>query len=52
MAIFDLKIPGRIAKALNLPVSNPRQQQLKVLKRYCVRQGLRNLASSINLMKF
>lgn len=33
MAIFDLKIPGRIAKALNLPVSNPRQQQLKVLKR-------------------
>jgi hypothetical protein len=33
MAIFDIKIPASIAKALNLPVSDPRRQQLKVLKK-------------------
>ena len=33
MPIFDLKLPPSIARALNLPVSNPRQQQIKVLKK-------------------
>jgi hypothetical protein len=33
MPIFDLKLPQRIAKALNLPVSDPRRQQIKVLKK-------------------
>ena len=34
MAIFDIKFPKSIARALNLPVSDPRRQQLKVLKKY------------------
>lgn len=33
MAIIDIKLPKSIAKALNLPQSNPRRQQLKVLKK-------------------
>jgi hypothetical protein len=33
MAIFDIKLPASIAKALNLPVSDPRRQQIKVLKK-------------------
>ncbi len=33
MAIIDIKLPAYIAKALNLPVSDPRSQQLKVLKK-------------------
>lgn len=33
MAIFDIKLPSRLAKALRLPENNIRQQQLKVLKR-------------------
>ena len=33
MAIFDIKLPASIAKALNIPVSDPRRQQLKVLKK-------------------
>jgi len=33
MAIFDIKIPKSIARALNLPVSDPRRQQIKVLKK-------------------
>src|SRR5437588_5690458 len=33
MAFIDLKLPASIAKALNLPVSDPRRQQLKVLKK-------------------
>ena len=33
MAIFDLKLPKSLAKALNLPVSDARRQQLKVLKK-------------------
>ncbi len=33
MAIFDIKLPKSLAKALNLPVSDPRRQQLKVLKK-------------------
>ena len=33
MAIFDIKLPASVAKALNLPVSDPRRQQLKVLKK-------------------
>ncbi len=33
MAIFDIKLPKTIARALNLPVSDPRRQQLKVLKK-------------------
>ena len=33
MAIIDLKLPAVIARALNLPVYNPRRQQLKVLKK-------------------
>lgn len=33
MAIFDIKLPKSLAKALNLPVSDARRQQLKVLKK-------------------
>ncbi|MEI2747610.1 MAG: GH3 auxin-responsive promoter family protein [Ferruginibacter sp.] len=33
MAIFDIKLPATIARALNLPVSDARRQQLKVLKK-------------------
>ena len=33
MPIFDLTLPPSIARALNLPVSDPRQQQIKVLKK-------------------
>jgi hypothetical protein len=33
MPIFDIKLPASIARALNLPVSDPRRQQLKVLKK-------------------
>ena len=33
MAIFDIKLPGRILKALHLPENNPRGQQLRVLKK-------------------
>lgn len=33
MAIIDIKLPRYIAKALNLPVSDKRSQQLKVLKK-------------------
>lgn len=33
MAIFDIKLPKSIAKALNIPVSDPRRQQIKVLKK-------------------
>jgi GH3 auxin-responsive promoter len=33
MPIFDIKLPASIAKALNLPVSDERGQQLKVLKK-------------------
>ncbi len=33
MPIFELKLPKSIARALNLPVSDPRRQQIKVLKR-------------------
>ena len=33
MAIFEIRLPSTIAKALNIPVSDPRRQQLKVLKK-------------------
>jgi len=33
MAIFDIKIPASIVKALRLPTNNIRRQQLKVLKK-------------------
>jgi len=33
MALIDIKLPQTIARALNLPVSSPRRQQLKVLKK-------------------
>ncbi len=33
MAIFDIKLPNTILRALNLPENNPRRQQLKVLKK-------------------
>ncbi len=33
MPIFELKLPKTIARALNLPVSDPRRQQIKVLKK-------------------
>lgn len=33
MAIFDIRLPKSIAAALNLPQSDPRRQQLKVLKK-------------------
>lgn len=33
MPIFDIKLPAYIAKALNLPVSDARRQQIKVLKK-------------------
>jgi hypothetical protein len=33
MPYFDIKLPKSIARALNLPVSDARRQQLKVLKK-------------------
>ena len=33
MAIFDIKLPASIARALNIPVSDVRRQQIKVLKK-------------------
>ncbi|MEO7263632.1 MAG: GH3 auxin-responsive promoter family protein [Ferruginibacter sp.] len=33
MALFDIKLPASFAKALNLPVSDARSQQIKVLKK-------------------
>jgi hypothetical protein len=33
MAFIDIKLPASIARALNLPVSDPRRQQMKVLKK-------------------
>jgi hypothetical protein len=33
MAIFDIRLPKSIAKALNIPLSDPRRQQIKVLKK-------------------
>ncbi len=33
MALIDLKLPATIARAFNLPVSSPKRQQLKVLKK-------------------
>lgn len=33
MAIFDIRLPKTVAKALNLPVRDPRRQQLNVLKK-------------------
>ena len=33
MALIDLKLPKTIARALNLPVSSPKRQQLKVLRK-------------------
>ncbi len=33
MPIIDIKLPKSIARALNLPVSDPRRQQIRVLKK-------------------
>lgn len=33
MPLIEIKLPNTIAKALNLPVSSPKRQQIKVLKR-------------------
>ncbi|MFN8245580.1 MAG: GH3 auxin-responsive promoter family protein [Ferruginibacter sp.] len=33
MPLIDIKLPNSLARALNLPVSDPRRQQLKVLKK-------------------
>jgi len=33
MALFDIKLPASIARALNIPVSDVRRQQIKVLKK-------------------
>src|SRR6195952_5364220 len=33
MAIFDIKLPNTILRALNLPENNPRSLQIKVLKK-------------------
>ena len=33
MPIFELKLPKRVARALNLPVRDPRAQQIRVLKK-------------------
>jgi hypothetical protein len=33
MAIFDIRLPKSIAKALHIPISDPRRQQIKVLKK-------------------
>jgi hypothetical protein len=33
MAIFDIKLPKSIARALHIPISDPRRQQIKVLKK-------------------
>ena len=34
MALIDLKLPDSIARALNIPVSSPKRQQMKVLKKF------------------
>ena len=34
MALIDIKLPKSIALALNLPVSSPKRQQMKVLKKF------------------
>jgi len=51
MAIFDIKLPASIARALHLPVSDPRRQQIKVLKNYYAKQGLPSLGNAIFLMR-
>jgi hypothetical protein len=33
MALFEIKLPSSLAKALRLPGNNPRRQQIKVLKK-------------------
>ena len=33
MALIDIKLPKTIARALNIPISDPRRQQIKVLKK-------------------
>ena len=33
MAIFEIKLPASVSKALGLPQKSPRRQQLKVLKK-------------------
>lgn len=33
MPIFDIKLPKFISRALNIPISDPRRQQIKVLKK-------------------
>lgn len=33
MAVFDIKLPHTISKALHLPENNPRRQQIRVLKK-------------------
>jgi hypothetical protein len=33
MAIFDITIPKSIARAFNIPLRDPRSQQIKVLKK-------------------
>lgn len=33
MPLFDIKLPKSIARALHIPISNPRSQQIKVLKK-------------------
>jgi len=33
MAIFEIKLPASVSKALRLPQNNPRRQQVKVLKK-------------------
>ena len=33
MPIFDIRLPASFARALNLPVSDPRRQQIRVLKK-------------------
>lgn len=33
MPIFDIRLPASVARALNLPISDPRRQQIRVLKK-------------------
>ena len=33
MAIFDIKLPNTIARALNIPIRDARSQQIKVIKK-------------------
>src|SRR5450432_2832340 len=33
MAFIELKLPGSIGRALNIPLSSPRRQQLKALRK-------------------